>query len=81
MAICCRDFGDGRICRERAVIVDTRPTRDESGCAKQLRVVDCPSCGLRLQMVSDEGPTEKRYVVKRMRDTVAAREAAAVVGS
>jgi hypothetical protein len=71
MAICCRDFGDGRVCRERAIVVDTRPTRDETGLARQLRVVNCPSCGLRLQMVSDEGPTEKRYVVERVREPVA----------
>lgn len=66
MAICGRDFGDGRICRERAPVIDTRPTRDENGHACQLRVVKCPSCGLRLQMVSDLGPTEKRYVISSM---------------
>lgn len=71
MAICVREFDDGRMCREHAAVVDTRPCRDDLGRAKQLRVVDCPSCGLRIQMVSDEGPTEKRYVVKRTREPVA----------
>ena len=62
MALCVREFEDGRICRERSPVVDTRPVRDASGRAKQARVVECPSCGLRHQSVYDDGPATNRYV-------------------
>jgi len=66
-ALCLRDFGDGRICREGVAVLDSRVVRDENGRAKQVRVVECPVCGLRLQARYDEGPTEKRYVAERVR--------------
>jgi hypothetical protein len=72
-ALCLRDFGDGRICREGVAVLDSRVHRGSCPCgkeqdlAKQTRIVECPVCGLRKQARYDEGPTEKRYVAERVR--------------
>ena len=62
MAWCVHEFPDGRVCRERGPVVDTRPVIGDDGKAQQVRIVACPVCGPRLQSIRDDGPAEKRYV-------------------
>jgi hypothetical protein len=66
VAICVRDLPDSRICRERVTVLDSRLGRDEKDKARQLRIVDCPTCGLRRQVTYDDGPTKKRSVERQI---------------
>jgi|ERR1035441_4779819 hypothetical protein len=69
MAVCIREFPDGRVCRERGPVLDSRPIRygriQVTIDAVQACVVECPKCGPRIQLTLDVGPSPKRYVPSR----------------
>ena len=65
MAVCVHEFPDGRVCRERGPVLDSRPIRDGEDRAVQASVVECPVCGPRIQLTRDAGASLKRYVPSR----------------
>jgi len=57
MAVCLGCYG-----RVGVSILTSRLSCDPAGRIVQQRITECPRCGVRLQLIVDEGPTSKRYI-------------------